>query len=107
MGIVRKGTEMKVTYYDGGCQCTIEDNADLLRGLDSAAQKYFCFYCHGGITVQRVGEVYRLWCLRCGVLDKVASRYAVRSSRVIVVKESGKKSQEDLLVKFISNKKGD
>lgn len=85
---------MKVTYYNSTRQCTI-DNGDLVRGLDSAAANYYCFYCHGSITVQRVEDVWRLFCLRCRQLDEVASKYA-GSSRVIVVDESAKKSKSDL-----------
>ena len=87
-------TIMKVTYFDKARQCSVEDN--LIRGLDSAAANYFCFYCHCGITVQKIGEAYRLWCLRCGVLDRVASKYAGKSSRVFVAWESAEKSKEDL-----------
>jgi len=87
---------MKVTYYNSTRQCTVEDNGNLLRGLDSAAANYFCFYCHGGITVQLCDDGWRLCCPRCGGLHDVAGKYAGKSSRVFVVNESAKKSESDL-----------
>ena len=88
---------MKVVYHDKTRQCSVEDNGNLARGLDSAASKYLCPYCGGGITVQKVGEAWRLHCPQCdSPLHAVASKYTGRSSRVIVVNEPTQKSREDL-----------
>ena len=88
---------MKVIYYDKTRQCTVDDNGNLLRGLDSAARNYFCLYCKGGITVRRIENgPCHLYCPRCGELDQVASKYAGRTSRVFVVNESARKSKLDL-----------
>lgn len=89
------GEAMKVTYHDSTRQCSIADKK--LVSLDSAAARYACPYCHGGITVQKVGEVWRLHCPQCGdPLYQVASKYAGRSSRIFPVDESAKKSEKDL-----------
>ncbi len=86
---------MKISYHDDARQCSVADRKP--TDLDSAAAKYLCPYCGGGITVQKVGEVWRLHCPQCGSpLYEVASKYAGRSSRVIVVNEPVKKSREDL-----------
>ena len=65
---------MKISYHDDARQCSVADGK--LTDLDSAAAKHLCPYCGGGITVQRVEKLWRLWCPRCGELDRVASRYA-------------------------------
>ena len=86
---------MKILYHDDTRQCSIA-GGHKVSDLDSAAAKYLCPYCHGGITVQRVKKLWRLFCLGCGELHAVASKYAGRSSRVIVVDESAEKSRKDL-----------
>ena len=86
---------MKISYHDDARQCSVADGKP--TDLDSVAAKYLCPYCGGGITVQRIEKgPYRLWCPKCGELHAVASRYAGRSSRVIVMNEPTKKSREDL-----------
>lgn len=85
---------MKILYHNDTRLCSVAGGKP--TDLDSAARKHLCPYCHGGITVQRVEKLWKLWCPRCGALDEVASKYADRSSRVITVNESVKKNREDL-----------
>ena len=84
---------MKISYHDDARQCSVADGKP--TDLDSAAAKYLCPYCGGGVTVQRVKKLWRLWCPRCGPLEEVASRYA-GSSWVFAVNEPTKKSRKDL-----------
>ena len=72
---------MKLLYHDDTRLCSVADRKP--TDLDSAARRYLCPYCHGGITVQRCDDGWRLWCPRCGELDRVASNFAGRSSRVV------------------------
>lgn len=85
---------MKVMYHDDVRRCSVADGKSI--DLDSAAAKYLCRLCDGGITVQKVGKVWRLHCPQCdGPLYEVASKY-IGKSRMIVVNEPTKKSKEDL-----------